>query len=71
MQVNRLAISGLEMEKLETDLTDIKETTKKLELTILEHQSLSGVQDVGDQLKLVENGEIKYLSTKTEGVALR
>lgn len=69
IQVNNLATSGFEVRKLENQITQLKEENKKLELTVIELQSISNVRTKIEKLNFVEVDNMKYIDNSRAAFA--
>lgn len=60
IQVNSITTKGFEMEKLEQNLTSIKETNKRLELEMASLKSIQTIESEVNTLNLVPSSGVNY-----------
>lgn len=61
-QINDLAIKGFEIKNLEKTIQNFKESKKDLEVKATELQSLSNIEEVKKELKMIKSEKIEYIS---------
>lgn len=61
-QINDLAIKGFEIRNLEKTIKNFQESKKDLEVKATELQSLSNIEEVKKELKMIKSEKIEYIS---------
>ena len=69
--INSRATMGYKISELEDKLTIAHEVNEKLSIQTIELQQVGRVEEIAMFLKMVETGEVDYLSVDKEGLALR
>jgi hypothetical protein len=69
-QVNHAAGKGYEMRDLEREVATLREKTRKLEIEMVNYQSMQYLQDKAEELELISVEGVEYLDVQ-EGVMVR
>ncbi len=69
VQVNALATKGYQIKDLEKRISEQKKQNERLQMKIIERQSLGSLQEKVDSLGLVRTERIEYLKASSQSVA--
>ena len=69
MQINAASTKGLQIRKLETEISELKETGERIELKVAKEQSVQAVETKVKEMGMVPTPKIEYVMATVPQVA--
>lgn len=69
MQINAASTKGLQIRKLETEISELKETGERIELKVAKEQSVQAVEAKVKEMGMVPTPKIDYIMATVPQVA--